>query len=329
MEDRYQFHGIISQNVRMQGVFELIQTISTSSVNVLIEGETGTGKELVAHAIHNCSTRRSNPFVTLDCSTLAHELLESELFGHEKGSFTGALGRHIGRFERADGGTLFLDEVSNIPLPVQAKLLRVLETRTFERVGGRHLIQVDARILAASNRRLEQQVVADAFRDDLYHRLNVVQISIPPLRERLEDIPLLTENFVRRFAREHGKNPIGVTVAAIHLLSSYHWPGNVRELENVLLQAVVLSRSSMIDVADLPVRIRKSTVSHRHASTRLSDQLSEPEREILFSALKQANGNVKRAADHLHVSRMTLYAKLKKHGIDLRELRNGASEQDS
>lgn len=312
------FRGIVSQNWRMRGIFELIQTISTSSVNVLIEGETGTGKELVAHAIHECSGRRSKPFVTLDCSTLAHELLESELFGHEKGAFTGALGRHIGRFERADGGTLFLDEVANISLPVQAKLLRVLETHTFERVGGQKPIAVDVRILAASNRRLDQCVTDGVFRGDLYHRLNVVQILIPPLRQRIEDIPLLVDRFVKRFAREHHKNIEGVTSAALRLLGSYRWPGNVRELENVVLQAVVLAHSTMIDVTDLPARIWNAAEPGKQGPSRLVDQLREPEMEILLSTLKQVEGNVKQAAKQLQISRTTLYAKLKKYGIDPR-----------
>jgi len=311
------FRGIVSRNWRMQGIFELIQTISTSSVNVLIEGETGTGKELVAHAIHDCSTRRNGPFVTLDCSTLAHELLESELFGHEKGAFTGAVGRHIGRFERADGGTLFLDEVANITLPVQAKLLRVLETRTFERVGGQKPIAVDVRIVAASNRPLDQCVADGAFREDLYHRLNVVQILIPPLRQRKEDVPLLVEHFIHRFAREYRKEVQGVTSAALHLLSAYHWPGNVRELENVILQSVILTHSSLIDVMDLPPRIwgiHEQTGGD--VSARLADRLREPEKEILLSTLKQVNGNIKQAAKQLQISRTTLYAKLKRYGIE-------------
>ena len=259
--DGKNFHGLVSRNWRMHSIFELIQTISTTSVNVIIEGETGTGKELIAHAIHARSGRRGQPFVTLDCSTLAHELLESELFGHEKGSFTGASERRIGRFERADGGTLFLDEVSNISIIVQAKLLRVLETHTFERVGGQRPIVVDVRIVTASNRRLDQCVADKIFRDDLYHRLNVVQILIPPLRQRLEDIPLLADYFVHRLALEHGKKVRGITTAAVRLLTAYHWPGNVRELENVLLQAVILAQTTMLDVTNLPRESGSHSVS--------------------------------------------------------------------
>jgi DNA-binding NtrC family response regulator len=315
------FHGLVSRNWRMHGVFELIQTISSSSVSVIIEGETGTGKELVAHAIHDCSARRGGPFVTLDCSTLSHELLESELFGHEKGSFTGASERRIGRFERADGGTLFLDEVSNISLPVQAKLLRVLETHTFERVGGQRPVAVDVRIVAASNRHLDQCVADKSFREDLYHRLNVVQIVIPPLRQRAEDIPLLANYFVRRLSQAHGKDVRGLTNAAVRLLCSYAWPGNVRELENVLLQAVVLAQTPMLDVTNLPTRIwNPAGADLRQPSTRLTEQLREPEKEILVSTLKQVNGNITQAAALLQISRTTLYAKLKKHGINPDEI---------
>src|SRR6266446_5641498 len=241
------FYGIISQNNRMRDIFELIQTIADSFANVLIHGETGTGKELVARAVHEASVRHGKPFITLDCSALARELLESELFGHEKGAFTGASDRHIGRFERANTGTLFLDEVANINLNVQAKLLRVLQTRTFERVGGSKPISVDVRIIAATNRPLDACVAEGIFREDLYHRLNVVEIQLPPLRERTVDIPLLAMEFLRRFARQNGKDLRGFTDAAIEVLCRYNWSGNVRELENVVLQAVVLAKSSIID----------------------------------------------------------------------------------
>jgi two-component system response regulator HydG len=252
------FYGIISQDPQMRDIFELVQTIADSTANVLIEGETGTGKELVARAIHEASSRHGKPFITLDCSALARELLESELFGHEKGAFTGAVDRHIGRFERANGGTLFLDEVANIDMGVQSKLLRVLQTRTFERVGGQKFISVDVRIVAATNRSLEECVKGGTFRDDLYHRLNVVQIDVPLLRDRRDDIPLLATEFLQRFARQNGKELRGFTDAAINTLRAYHWPGNVRELENVMLQAAVLAKSSLIDASDLPKRILKS-----------------------------------------------------------------------
>lgn len=308
------FCGIISQNPQMRDIFELIQTIADSYANVLIHGETGTGKDLVAHAIHDSGDRHSRPFVTVDCSILARELLESELFGHEKGAFTGATAQHIGRFERANNGTLFLDEVANIPPAVQAKLLRVLQTRTFERVGGHSPISVNVRIIAATNKPLEHGVADGSFREDLYHRLNVVQIDIPALRERVEDVTLLAGEFLRRYARQNSRDVRGFTEAAAHALRGYRWPGNVRELENVVLQAVVLSKSPFIDLGDLPRRITESTGGPPPAS--LSEQLGEPEKQILLNTLREHGGNIKQAAAALHVSRTTLYTKLKKYDID-------------
>jgi two-component system NtrC family response regulator len=311
------FYGIISQNARMRDIFELIQTIADSFANVLIHGETGTGKELVARAVHEASVRHGKPFITLDCSALARELLESELFGHERGAFTGASDRHIGRFERANTGTLFLDEVSNIDMAVQAKLLRVLQTRTFERVGGQKPISVDVRIIAATNRPLEQMTADGAFREDLYHRLNVVEIDLPALRERPEDVPLLATEFLRRFARQNSKGIRGFTEAAIKTLANYHWPGNVRELENVVLQAVVLAKSAFIDATDLPKRIIQAPpLTPSPTTAALADQLGEPEKQILINALRQHSGNIKRTAEMLDISRTTLYAKLKRYQID-------------
>lgn len=310
------FYGIISQNSQMRDIFELIQTIADSAANVLIHGETGTGKELIARAVHEASGRHGKPFVTLDCSALARELLESEMFGHEKGAFTGATDRHVGRFERANTGTLFLDEVANINLNVQAKLLRVLQTRTFERVGGSKPISIDVRIIAATNRPLEAGVAEGSFREDLYHRLNVVQIDLPPLRDRVVDIPLLATEFLRRFARQNGKDLRGFSDAAIDVLCRYNWSGNVRELENVVLQAVVLAKSSIIDAPDLPKRITEAKPVLGTQSAALADQLGEPEKQILVNALRQHGGNIKRTAETLQISRTTLYAKLKKYEVD-------------
>jgi DNA-binding NtrC family response regulator len=252
--------------------------------------------------------------VTVDCSILARELLESELFGHEKGAFTGATARHIGRFERANNGTLFLDAVANIPATVQAKLLRVLQTRTFERVGGQTPISVNVRIIAATNKPLEHCVAEGAFREDLYHRLNVVQIDLPSLRERVEDVPLLAGEFLRRYARQNGRDVRGFTEAATRALYSYRWPGNVRELENVVLQAVILAKSPFIDLGDLPRRITETPGGVMPAT--LAEQLGEPEKQILVNTLRQHGGNIKRTAEALHVSRTTLYTELKKHDIE-------------
>jgi DNA-binding NtrC family response regulator len=251
----------------------------------------------------------------MDCSTLSREILESELFGHEKGAFTGAVERHIGRFERANGGTLFLDEVSNIDMAVQAKLLRVLQTRTFERVGGQKPVSVDVRIVAATNRPLADCVAENKFREDLYHRLIVVQIEVPPLRERGDDTVVLAGEFLRKFASEHNKTIRGFTEAAIEALTRYRWPGNVRELENVILQAVVLAKSALLDVSDLSKRIIQATDEGVMGST-LSDRLTEPEKQILIDAIRENRGNIKKSAAALQISRTTLYAKLKKYQID-------------
>lgn len=309
------FYGIISRDPQMEDIFELIRTIADSTANVLICGETGTGKELVARAIHEASNRHGKPFVAMDCSALARELMESELFGHEKGAFTGAHERRIGRFERANGGTLFLDEVGNIDPAVQAKLLRVIQTRTFERVGGQQSISVDVRLVAATNTPLEKLVAEGRFREDLYHRLNVVEITLPPLRQRGDDVVLLAREFMRRFAQQNRKDVRDFTEAALQFLRRYSWPGNVRELENVILQAVVLSKSPLIDVGDLPRRITQA-VETAPESVRLADQLQEPERQIIINAIRQHRGNIKRAAEMLDISRTTLYAKLKKYQID-------------
>ena len=310
------FYGILSKHPLMLDIFELIQTIADSAASVMIHGETGTGKELVARAIHEASNRHGKPFVALDCSALARELLESELFGHEKGAFTGAIDRHSGRFERANGGTLFLDEVANINWAVQSKLLRVLQTRSFERVGGQKQISVDVRIIAASNQPLADCIAEGSFREDLYHRLNVVEIGLPPLRDRKGDVPLLAMEFLRRFAREHRKELRGFTDDAIEMLNGYHWPGNVRELENVVLQSVVLAKSPIIDAPELPQRILSAKGTGAAGSARLADQLGEPEKLIIVNALRQHGGNIKRTAATLQVSRTTLYAKLKKYQID-------------
>jgi DNA-binding NtrC family response regulator len=310
------FYGIIAQDSKMLDIFELIQTIADSPATVLIEGETGTGKELVARAVHEASSRHGKPFVAMDCSTLSREILESELFGHEKGAFTGAVERHIGRFERANGGTLFLDEVSNIDMAVQAKLLRVLQTRTFERVGGQKSISVDVRIVAATNRPLAECVAEKTFREDLYHRLIVVQIEVPPLRQRGNDIVVLAGDFLRKFAKDHAKTIRGFTDSAIDALTKYRWPGNVRELENVILQAVVLGKSALLDVNDLPKRIVQATDENLVAGSTLSDRLTEPEKQILIDTIREHRGNIKKSAEALQISRTTLYSKLKKYQID-------------
>ena len=250
------FCGIVGSHPRMQSVFEHIQLWAPTAANILISGETGSGKELVAQAIHATSARAKRPFVVLDCSTLSKELLESELFGHEKGAFTGATGLHLGRFERANTGTLFLDEIANLTMEVQAKLLRVLQSKTFERMGGSREIKVDVRVVSASNRPLEECVAQGLFREDLVHRLNTGLIELPPLRERASDIPLLVTEFLKGFSSQYLRELEGFTDGALDALCQYRWPGNVRELRNIVERAVILTRTPRIDVDVLPAAIR-------------------------------------------------------------------------
>jgi len=246
------FGEIIGKDPKMQVVYKLIEDVASSDATILIQGESGTGKELVARAIHRLSSRHTKPFVIINCSAYPATLLESELFGHEKGAFTGAMRQKPGRFELADGGTVFLDEIGEIPPPAQIKLLRVLQTRKFERVGGEKTLTVDVRVLAATNKDLMQEVAQGNFREDLFYRLNVIPINLPPLRDRKNDIPLLALHFLRRFTRERGKNLREISSGAMRLLLDYAWPGNVRELENSIEHAVVLAKSSQLEAWDVP-----------------------------------------------------------------------------
>src|SRR5262249_22910880 len=248
------FHSILSKNPHMHAVFELISNVAQSNATVLIEGETGTGKEQVARAIHQSSTNREGPLVAVNCAALPETLLESELFGHEKGAFTSAVGQRRGRFELANGGTLFLDEVGDVPATMQAKLLRVLQERRFERVGGTESIEVDVRVIAATNRSLPRLVRQGTCRDDLFYRLNVVKIDLPPLRDRPEDIPLLATHFAQKYARP-GEAPKQLSPGAMEVLLNYSWPGNIRELENAIERACVTSRDNIIQVENLPTEL--------------------------------------------------------------------------
>jgi len=296
------FAGIIGRNVRMQELFESIRDGSEVDVSILIQGESGTGKELVAVAIHNEGPRANKPFVPVNCGALPEGLLESELFGHVKGSFTGALRDKKGRFELAHGGTLFLDEVADLPNGVQAKLLRVLQEGTFERVGDEKTISADVRIISAANRDLKREVERGNFRDDLYYRINVVPIYMPPLRERKNDIPLLIDHFLDRIVKDENQNPPGISDDAMPLMMDYHWPGNVRELENAIQFAIVKCKGREILPDDLPMELRKykRPVSKRGPSKKLDiDAVKE--------ALVKTGGNKARAAKNLGVGRATLY----------------------
>jgi len=302
------FGGLIGKDPKMQVVYKLIEDVATSDATVLIQGESGTGKELVARAIHRLSPRQGKPFVVINCSAYPATLLESELFGHEKGAFTGATRQKPGRFEQADGGTVFLDEIGEIPPPAQIKLLRVLQTRKFERVGGERTLTVDVRVLAATNKDLMQEVEKRNFREDLFYRLNVIPITLPPLRERRNDIPLLALHFLRRFATERSKDLREISSGGMRLLLDYSWPGNVRELENSIEHAVVLAKSSQLEAWDFP------SVLH-HPSPSLPSTIADQELSLLLNILAECGWNKKLAAQRLGISRSTVYAILKRHKI--------------
>ena len=319
LRERYTFEQITSTSHAMEEVMNLVGRVAPSNATVLLRGESGTGKELIARAIHYHSPRAGQPLIKVNCAALPEALLESELFGHEKGAFTGAAGRRIGRFEAADKGTLFLDEIGDIPLSVQVKLLRVLQEKEFERVGGSETIRTDVRLVAATNRDLEKAMKDGSFREDLYYRLNVVSVAIPPLRDRKEDIPALMEHFIKKYGTENKKNITGVTAEARDLLMRYSYPGNVRELENIIERAVVLAKSETITSGDLPLHLRtvaseeKICVAKRDGS--LTDTLDTLERGIIMEAMKAAGGVQTRAAEKLGISERVLRYKLKKFRI--------------
>jgi DNA-binding NtrC family response regulator len=323
LQKQFSFHNVLSANPKMHAVFELIRSVAQTTTTVLIEGETGTGKEQVARAIHEASaSQRSGDFVAINCAALPETLLESELFGHEKGSFTGAVGQRKGRFEQADGGTIFLDEVGDIPPAMQAKLLRVLQERRFERLGGSNAIEVDVRVIAATNRKLPKLVRQGKFREDLYYRLNVVKIELPPLHERPEDIPLLATHFTAKYARR-GEAARTIAPEAMEKLLKHSWPGNIRELENAIEHACVTVRGASIEAENLPLEV----TAPRNGGVSLSIDLTRPlpellremtvnlERQYLLRALKKSRGNVGRCAKICGMSRRSVSAKLAEYEI--------------
>jgi two-component system response regulator AtoC len=322
LNDRYGMEHILSHAPVMADVFETIKHAAPSQATVLIQGESGTGKELVAHAIHQLSPRANGPFVAVNCAALSATLLESELFGHEKGAFTGAVDRRRGRFEMADGGTLFLDEVSEVDKAIQTKLLRVLETRSFERVGGAEEIHADLRLITATNAELKRRVDDGKFRADLYYRLNVVDINLPPLRERDGDVLLLANHFFEMFSGENDKQLEGFTPETLSTLALYDWPGNVRELRNAIEKMVILARGNRLTPRDIPVAIRDAVgrvpaTSRGRASIQVAaNSLDESERMMIFAALEKHGGNRTQAADQLGISRRTLHRKLNKYQAD-------------
>ena len=314
LEGRYSFHNLIGKSKPMQELYDLLENVAGSDATVLIQGKSGTGKELVARAIHYNGARRDRPFVAVNCAALPEQLLESELFGHEKGAFTGAVRQKPGRFEWADGGTLFLDEVAEMSPMLQAKLLRVLDQRAFERVGGTETVHVDVRIIAATNRNLVEAVERGAFRQDLYYRLNVVSIVLPSLSERREDIPLLVDHFIRQFNAKTGKSIQGISQEAMRVLMDYAWPGNVRELENAIEHAFVQCAGGVLSTEHLPQDLRpeRSVVDEVLERT---DPLAENEKVLLQRVLQNVQGHRGKAAEILGISRPTLWRKMKKHGL--------------
>ena len=321
IQDRFGPENIVARDKSMRHVLDMVHRAAPSRSTVLVTGESGTGKELIAKAIHNQSPRKDGPFVSVNCMALNPGVLESELFGHEKGSFTGAVSRRRGRFELADKGTLFLDEIGELSHDMQVKLLRVLQERQFERVGGTDSIEVDIRIVAATNSDLQKAIAEGRFREDLFYRLNVVSIHLPPLRERREDIPFLAAHFLDRYGRENGREFKGFTAPAMDYLSAYEWPGNVRQLENVIERCVVLSSSDLVDAEDLPPEIKdeesqfKSAVDLLPTKLDLSETLEKIEAAVIRRALVRADFIQVKAAELLNVSKSLLQYKLKKYNI--------------
>jgi len=314
--EKYSFDRLIGRSKPMQKIYDLIARIAPTNAAVLIYGESGTGKELIADSIHYNSRRRDGPLVKLNCAALAEGVLESELFGHEKGAFTGAVRRHHGRFEQADGGTLFLDEISQIPPATQVTLLRVLEDGVFRRVGGDEDIRADVRVIAATNERLEAAVAAGKFREDLYYRLKVVTIEVPPLRERAEDIPLLVNAFIREFNEKNHLDVEGVDDDVIWLFRAYGWPGNVRELRNVVESMAVMSRTNRLSREDIPPNVRRSVEEVKADGVRVGMKLPDAERYLIEATLKEMGGNRTRAAKVLGIGLRTLQRKLKSYGVE-------------
>ena len=321
LENKYRINNIIGNSNKMREVFQMISQVSRSNATVLIRGESGTGKELVANSIHYNSTRLKGPFIKVNCAAIPNNLIESELFGHEKGAFTGAIKQKPGRFELAHKGTLFLDEIGSIEPDVQVRLLRVLQEREFERVGGHQTIKVDVRIVAATNKNLEQAVEDETFRGDLYYRLNVFPIYMPPLRERKTDILLLADFFLERYAEENGRDVKRLSTPAIDMLMAYHWPGNVRELENCIERAVLLCEEGAIHGYHLPPTLQTGRESGTLPDLSLEDAVASLEKEMIIDALKNTRGNITLASEVLKTTVRKFAYKAKKYAVDYRNYR--------
>lgn len=325
LTEQYQFHNIISKNRQMQKIFQHIKQIADTDTTVMIYGETGTGKELIARAIHFNSPRRKNTLIAVNCGALSETLLESELFGHERGAFTGAFKQKQGRFELAHGGTLFLDEVGDIPLPTQVKLLRAIEEKAFMRVGGTETIRTNVRIIGATNKNLEDLIKKGSFREDLYYRLNVFPIKLPPLRERKEDMPLLVTHFIRSYSEKAGKEINDISPQALTALLEYDWPGNIRELENVIERSILLESSGILNTLILPtMELKKvpveSGISHLSKGALsykeyIKNILASAERDYIVRILKKHSGNIQLASHEAKINRKTIYRKMTEYGL--------------
>lgn len=314
-EEGYNFAGMVGKSEPMRQIFEVIGTLAQANCTVLVRGESGTGKELVARAIHYSSQRAGNPFVPVNCAAIPESLLESELFGYEKGAFTGATTRKPGKFELASGGTIFLDEIADMSLAMQAKILRVIQERTFERLGGTRPIKVDARVIAATNKVLEELMRKEAFREDLYYRLNVVSIYLPALRERKRDIPLLVSHFLRKYNRVDDRNAKGISSQALKLLMDYDWPGNVRELENAIERAIVLGQGDMFLPSDLSRKVEEKPLKSGVTSSSVDISLAEAEKRLIEDTLKLTHWNQTKTAKILRIHRNTLRRKIRRFKI--------------
>jgi len=311
LADKFGLGNIVGKTPKMQAIYDLVEDISQSDSTILIQGESGTGKELIARAIHLLSPRNEKPFIIANCSAYAQNLLESELFGHEKGAFTGAIKRKRGRFELADGGTIFLDEIGEISSTTQLLFLRVLQEKKFERVGAEDTLKVDVRVIAATNRNLNQEMMDGKFREDLYYRLNVIPIMVPPLRERKDDIPLLAKHFLEIYSNVNGKHIAGFSEEVMQIFLDYDWPGNVRELQNVVEHAVILAKEGIIRGIDLPHNLKETYPQFQADISSLKDT----EKNLILKVLKETEGNKYQAAKKLGITRSTLYGKLRKHGV--------------
>jgi len=322
LRERYDFSNLVGGNGPMRQIYEQVTQVAGTNTTVLIRGESGTGKELIAHAVHYSSLRAKKPFVKVSCAALPESLIESELFGHEKGAFTGAEARKKGRFELAEGGTLFLDEIGDVNLATQVKLLRVLQQKEFERVGGTETIKANVRVIAATNKDLEKAIAAGAFREDLYYRLNVFTMFVPPLRERKADLLLLVDHFLEKFAREHHRSIKRISTPAIDMLASYHWPGNVRELENTIERAVVTCDGEVIHGHHLPPSLQTAEASGTVTRVSLKDAVSAYEKDLIQDALKTTRGNRAKAARLLDTTERIMNYKVRAYGIDAQRFRS-------